>query len=480
MIFIVKDIQWTISIIENQWKTIINPQYQLTKAQSFYILHKKDYGSWDYTKKRYLWTVPLLFSIIGKGPITILQIVRNENYENKDNLMSYLMIWNIVVFTIPILILLILYLLIPKFHDNFFILKELRYVLIFLCISHFGYTASQYVKYINDISDSSDKLIIAEASLRFLCYAALFVALVVSTCYVTMKVRTILKNDAYCVRQIRDVTVVSINQSLQSNASIQSNLGYSPSQSKSKYKQLSKLKQKQITDITLSQILSNKQGFELFMRHLAFELSIECLLCFTELIQFQKYIVKLVSNHNDNNSMPNVIVLGNSSSSFTSSQTKQSLFQCIEFPDSVPNSFIVYQYIDDKYNDNKNENNLDQQLLSDNVINDENVMFEIMVLRGNKLYQKYITSNSEYQVNLAYRTRKEIEKGIKALFMREDDNNGNDNDDMESLLYLFDNACNGLYGLMKDSFRRFKKTPEFDKLQMHLFRKSTVDRKGTV
>ena len=333
------------------------------------------------------------------------------------------------IFTLPIISLFAIYILISvksKFHDTFYILAELKYIFICICVDHFGYIAANYVKYIPFVNDNSSQLKILESTLEFIGYFALFCALLFSTIYVTHKLQTIIQNDSYSVRTIKNVTVIALNNQLNRSNN-------------------------DTADIKLVDVLSNNHGFELFMMHLGIELSTEILLCLVELIQFQQYVQR--QNWNSSQCL------------------KQSLFEWIEFPSCVPLSFIVNYY--NEYSDlsvhNLNVHNLSVQLI-DEYNQDVNALLRVLKVRARALFKKYIDSNAKYQVNLSYRIRRKIEVMIDDMMQKDDHEIS-----MESLLYLFDDACNSLYSLMKDAFRRFSQTSKFNKLHGYLSRRSTIE-----
>ena len=214
-----------------------------------------------------------------------------------------------------------------------------------------------------------------------------------------------------------------------------------------------------LSDVTLSEVLSDENGIDLLMQHLSREFSMECLLSLIEFIQFQIMIYNYISNQ----------------------ALKPKLFCVkteIDLPLSIPISGIVLDidfghekkdsHFDDDKNENIDETNNDQiqqqASLSTSTTEDGLSLSKIWILdakmKSIELYRKYVAVGSEYQINLSTRTR-------ERLTDRMDNSNQwiqNQTVSKMELFYLFDKCCQEMFYLLQGSFARFKEDPQFKKL----------------
>eukprot|EP01084_Bolivina_argentea_P142893 250999_1 len=116
------------------------------------------------------------------------------------------------------------------------------------------------------------------------------------------------------------------------------------------------------TKIKLHHILSNENSIHLYMIHLSKEYSMECLLAFLEISQYQQYVIK--QN-----------ILNDKSVDFTN-------YKNIDFPSNIPLSSII-------------ECNND---------NDKDAIHDLKI-KAHKIYCKYIKTNCEFEINISYTQR---------------------------------------------------------------------------
>lgn len=315
--------------------------------------------------------------------------------------------------------------------------------------------------------------------------------------------------------------------------------------------------------ITLIDVLTNEQSFEIFVKHLSLEFSLECLLSLIEFIQFQQMIDEYINNaqlripgeptthkpprkdskgsnlsHTSNTSthsshtfsMPtsngningdkvtgsapthgsiianftNQIFSSNKPSQlgcnkptitnnidmfdpqnqslqnnapeiiddeeFEEMQKRRFLYKRIQFPCNVPKSKIVYdgiEYLINNNNDDSKSNN-DAQLMQE--IDHEEFVRQCK-LKAFTLYRRYVVGGSGLEINVGWSIKKKL---LNVM--------GNNNKivldislveqweiSLFGLIKLFDQCCNQMLVLMKDSFDRFKQTKQFDKLKKGLF-----------
>lgn len=120
-------------------------------------------------------------------------------------------------------------------------------------------------------------------------------------------------------------------------------------------------------------------------------------------------------------------------------------------PSTVPKSSIVYGRPFDK--------------------DDSNEDFKKKIKRkAFILFNKYIKIGSEYEINIAYRLRREMTLSMGNL----DEFLEKDISELE-LLMIFDECCAEMITLVQDAFRRFTTTTQFFKLSDLIFVKSEFE-----
>ena len=259
---------------------------------------------------------------------------------------------------------------------------------------------------------------------------------------------------------------------------------------------------RQRLNVKLASILSHTKAIDLFMQHLAKEFSIECLLSLIELSQFQKYVYERIERNYQYSKGIKESRNGNQRKNENENDDKDEndyddddddyddedddedddndeLDQFedvlienkyrIVWPESVPLSAIVfddywkeYEIVDmmgggdddlKKVQPNRAKSSIAAPAIPW-IVNGKTKAF--------KLYCKYIATGSEYEINIASRTRRQLEEKMTnygAWIGNEQSNN-------ETVLFdLFNQCCIEMIYLLHGSFGRFKQSPNFTKLQ---------------
>lgn len=122
------------------------------------------------------------------------------------------------------------------------------------------------------------------------------------------------------------------------------------------------------------------------------------------------------------------------------------LFKRVEFCDVIPISSIV-----------------------ENITHGINIDYEYNTkLAAKELYQKYVCTQAEYQINIEGKTRSKLDK----LFSSKDGrlsnritSINNPKSNMEGLLHLFDECVEECVSLMMDSYQRIETSSNFEKIK---------------
>ena len=121
-------------------------------------------------------------------------------------------------------------------------------------------------------------------------------------------------------------------------------------------------------------------------------------------------------------------------------------FQKISIPNNVPKSWLIY------------EGQSVEDMLETLCDIDEIQFVGIMKKICYRLYLKYISVSAEFEINIAYRTRSiMIEQMNDAAKWMDNQQIG-----ITELLHIYDKACDQIYALMGDSYRRFQKTSQYN------------------
>eukprot|EP01084_Bolivina_argentea_P152153 265458_1 len=160
--------------------------------------------------------------------------------------------------------------------------------------------------------------------------------------------------------------------------------------------------------ISLDMILLNERCVHLFMIHLSVEFSMECLLAYIEISQFQIYLKKRIIKY----------------------QHKD--VKLIEFPQNIPLSSIIEQNVD--------EHKCDDDVFIDNAKE-----------QAHALFNKYIANGSEFQINIPSQQRDVLVDLLDDLEQLK-----NRNVNLDDLFLLFESSKNEMFSLLKFSLDRFK------------------------
>eukprot|EP01084_Bolivina_argentea_P131671 232392_1 len=185
--------------------------------------------------------------------------------------------------------------------------------------------------------------------------------------------------------------------------------------------------QKKSNKYTLQTILSHQKAFKMFMQHLASEFSTEALLCFVEVMQF-KFLMKQRFDVVDSNAI-----------------TEETDFTD-QYPlyEVVPLSAINRQGFKQDLTEYKG-NNDPTELKSESK--------QICL----KLFEKYIKSGAELEVNVSYKARSRLSNLMndEAFFI-------GFNILPNDLFCLYDDVATQMFILMNGAFFRFKQLPIFE------------------
>eukprot|EP01084_Bolivina_argentea_P131412 231956_1 len=167
--------------------------------------------------------------------------------------------------------------------------------------------------------------------------------------------------------------------------------------------------------IKIYMVLANEFALHEFMIHLSKEYSMECMLSVIEFQQYQNYILEHIDNKDDIKIEPSEILL---------------------LPVNVPISAII---------DNDNDVNIPHSYGGDEFL-------FVAKIKAHKLYNKYVSSHCEYEINISYDERNKLYDSLHDL-----ETLISTNINREELFWMFNNSKKEMISLLLHSFVRFKK-----------------------
>eukprot|EP01084_Bolivina_argentea_P258720 436295_1 len=457
------DIHFVVSQLNNEWKGIINPQFIQTKSSQWYINKRSTFGNPTWVKNHIGYAMIITNTLFACVPLFIVSIYYKQS--ERDDIFVWTALYVQIIELIPFILLGIIYLITPKFEDNFFIRDELRLLFIILSLDALCNTGLDTYVLLSNFPYGSYWYSIVLCIQFNMYWLTQFLAMLTSTYYVNLKVQDIINECRFSVLQLnarrltQSFDLNNINTQSTTHKSTQIELYPMSSQHsmrslstdrsdtmplvrvKAKKSHIKSASSISIQNVNLKQILTHPKAFDLFTWHLQYEFSIECILSFTEFVQFQELLFQYIQIHKDKDNDDEF--------------DGRMWFDDVKLPSNVPKSFIVWY--DSVTLKEKNYMNIDRK----DFIN-------IAQYKAYLLYVKYIDYGSELQINISHKIRSRL----RQLFSNTDINGNwmyNDNISLKDLLILFDDICDQLYSLLNSAYDRFQQTTEFEKLRSLVF-----------
>jgi len=414
--------EWMVVSLSVQWRRLINSRSKnhtpSMEGPNWFLDHKHTFGNRAWVGRRLA-----VFVVVS----SIIAIICRYEFDFTDNEPIGESIYLFFYF-VPFVGLAILRFRLPAFTDSIYIKQEMKYIMGILIGILLAFGVQEIAEgHFHDVPNT--QLII-----NILFYVAIelcnFLCILITTRYVLRKV-SILLNEQIKSAAGADPGHKKINSDSSINSS---NVNYV------------ELKGDESAPITptqrrlgdeLTQCLSHEKSFELFMKFLAKEFSIECLLSFVEMVQFKQYMKKRMDSKGNSDDDDDAKDDNDSNNGSHKGSLRKDSDLEMKFPSSVPLSEIVF--------------------------NDDggNVSVKAKIY---KFYLKYIKVNSEFEINILDSTRKRLIDTMKDynVWM-----NNNYYDEV-GLLHFYDGCIDEMKILLVASFRRFKEYHKDDLLEIYV------------
>lgn len=435
------DMNFVYSLSSTAWKSIISKKYD--ENNNWFMKNKTSFGNlkWQFKRILFLWIIiSFIASIVRFG---YLFNIYSETIAS---------IFNGFIICLYAPAMFYFYKKIPNIpNDPFFIKKEMVYIFKIFSFQFFLYFISilmQSVMHLNDF------IVQYFWSMTGMISASLYIYFL--TIYILNNTCLNNKDNNLIQEQLYLTAVNSLSSNASSNRSNRSNslpkLMKNGSSLTEQQPQTPKI-------IDLFEMLNDDRGYQLFMAHLNQELSHECLLSFTEMVQWKTMI----------NSKLNVHIY--SLPSHTGHKTKDILL--FNLPSIVPLSSLVSPMLDSNTDNTDNNTDINMDRVYSNEYDDQ-YQDIIKFMKKAKIsaygiFQKYIYNNGynqcPFEINISY-----LQRDPLIEYMKDYDSWMEHQIDYRTLFTIFDECIIEMFDLMNISFtERFKATTEYSQFEnIHL------------
>lgn len=431
------DLNMTNLFLGYEWQRIINPQNIKQDSKLLWYLAKKaSYGNWKWVSRLFL--IVLVICIINDCIAS--QLAYKYILSSSDDTYNYIQEIGFGTTAVPQLILVIIYFTIPKVRDNFYISGELKRIFM-VFILYWMIFGSQVIGLFVGTSTRMNMYFSIDALCIYICD---LIVVMITTYWVNMKVSKLVMNKGIKLKHSKAFIRGNYDQLNIAHSYVGLNHSVLDSgQTVSRTTSYIQCVEKAESTMQFVKFLADRDKFNLFVIHIVRDLSINQLLAFVEIIQYQQYIYqKLIINSNDDNYSND----GDAGNDDTDKhiENENGLFRRVKFYGNITESWIVYQYEPTKrgeFGSNDNE------------------MVYLFKCKAHKLFLKYIEYGSFYEIDIKQSIRIAVITLLEHPdFLDEDDWN------MLMLLRLFENIAEELFQSLVGSFIRFKKSKQFQKI----------------
>ena len=341
------NVNWTRSTMSKTWKIHINP---VNSDKDWFLTHKSTYGNFKYNLKG--------ICIIYLTSAFILVLFELFMYESIGTLITVLLLSSLVLG--PVIGIFVLGCKIRKYEDNFMVIKEFNYMLVIMVSMIFVYII---------VGGILPEILNMDQFWRGVAVASISSAYAVCFMY---------NQTMYVLKLVRHIFVEEVHA--QGGDIVR--MGSIGSKSESPMGT--------IDTSSLGVMLSKKESFNTLMLHLSKEWSMECLLSFVELTQWQYRMCREYES--------DASVLGTGQNMILISLQEKLLEN-----KNLVKSYIVYPEAGDMTLEQMLKEN-DMPVQRDWDLNDKMI---VMKLKAIVLYRKYV-EDGDLQINISYEQQQKL------------------------------------------------------------------------
>lgn len=494
------------AILNNQWQSIINPNKNIQEnacpennPNAFYLQNRKTYGNYCYMMQKFKKGIlfDIIFVIAMFGVIIILKNCNVSHDIITGTFTTFIGVMYFILFIFPLIFIIYIYRIIPDFYDSLGLREELLFTarMYFISIPAMLLllTALAIDQMVTDHDREGE-----ESGLPLFYIAIVWQINAVVMFLVALKMIKLYpdrlrkmyggntkRSSSSNVNSTSPTVTVSVTPITTMNTE-SSNIGFV--QLPETGKKLKKLK--------IKDILQHKECFEVFIEHLAHEYCMEGLLSIIEITQYRDYMLLCEpllkqqynnpANHkaalsdsitSSNSLTPSSAMVSSPSSSTittipsmtstgseTNSLYNDGITKYYDLPNDIVKSDIVYPgfYKALTIKAKCIKKDTIQDYIKENMINDKEERKKRYKEMAFEIFDKYIRTGSEYEINVSYTVRMKYMSlmGSNDIWM-----NGMKDFDESELFRLFEDCYDEMLRLMSQSFTRFKRTDKFDKVR---------------
>eukprot|EP01084_Bolivina_argentea_P228458 385851_1 len=287
------EIVWTECLMEHEWKHVINASYLETSHEyhsakaKWYITNRATFGNIKWVGFRFFLLV--LFSSIINAFCNVYSVLY---YSNNMFDLYIIQLLGLFPMMIPYIMLIIIYCITPLYFDNFYILTEIKLIIMCLLLDYFvAYVAyTLFFAFYQPNPNSDIAKIVISISFQIGVFSQ-FLCLLFSTCWVNKKLSNIANNKYYNRISRRETTTTfSRTGTIDIVNGDECLLHIHPKTTQKGMKVYNQY------ELNIKDIISYKVTLELFVNHLSSEFIIESILSFIEMLQFQTLCLQRKNN----------------------------------------------------------------------------------------------------------------------------------------------------------------------------------------
>eukprot|EP01083_Nonionella_stella_P142281 439928_1 len=452
------EINYSKESMNDGWKNIIN--HETSETKSFFLEHHDTLGNFHWFTKRLTITsaisigISYIFWVLGCINWYYIDIEDGEGYGG----FKYMRVASgidLFLVSFPLLFMVYMYFRIPAFYDYFSVRDELKLTFGVIAINYIAIVFVQievvWLHLFGVYTTNSRIYSMIHTTVTIICQCAV---ILIQTSW------TLSKLDPYLgIRWNRTKSKINM-QDMVIKASEHDDMNAQDQQTQLNTRKNSKVTRgakgslnlkKNLSEsgpneanITLHDILCRQTTFDAFMLHIVKEFSVELLLSYVEFTQLLQYLFEHYDEY--------------ISKEVHDDEVNMTL---IEFPDGVPQSYIIKTATQSIINDqlSRGRSRDESEAMEIHKKSKQDVLTMVLFI-GSSLYNKYVKKNADLEINISSALRKKFIQMFTGYNNKEEELEL----DLNQVIQLFVDANKAMFKLLGYSLSRFKSKKDFERL----------------